>query len=63
MRASGQLGLAVPRWVKGMNGKEVDGRQDLSNERLILIKRILGRIMHDGCRTTHEERLAVNKRK
>lgn len=46
-----------------MNGKEVDGRQDLSNERIILIKRILGRIMHDGCRRTHEKRLAVNERK
>lgn len=46
-----------------MNGKEVDGRQDLSNERIILTKCTLGRIMHDGCRRTHEERLAVNKRK
>lgn len=46
-----------------MNDKEVDGREDLSNERTSLIKHILGKIMHDGCRRTHRERLAVNNRK
>lgn len=31
-----------------MNGKEVDGRKDLSNERSSLIKHTLSRTIHDG---------------
>lgn len=51
-----------------MNDKELDGKEDISNERTSSIKHILGRIMHDGLkrepgyRKTHQERVGMNRK-
>ena len=45
-----------------MNGKEVDGREDLSNERTSLIKHILGRLIHDTRKREPSGRVAVNNK-